>query len=341
MGENDSESQSAVAFVNARALVGSAGHLQYGAPPKQNVARVFYGNETFYMFFRLHHLLCKCLERAVAMSAERRQGTIAHTRFLGVVANLLRSTSAPGHGSEDAKAEFEAQARVLLGANSYVLSNIDTVVGRVVRQLHLLAGSVGSSLCERLLELHALHVSRVKAASIRGNATPLLLDSMYRESVSRVLEASDTCYRFEWSEADNRRPQGTLTIRTVSRGSEGNLRCPGAQIDATTAYARRLVASVSTSGDQRRPFLKRNLTESPSRSARLAQMVQVNGLEMTMSVHCADSDDESDEGHAAAQTQHRVLSGSKRRRTGNPASSYVRPVVYVADTEDLLFKRRR
>ena len=66
-------------------------------------------------------------------------------------------------------------------------------------------------------------------------------------------------------------------------------------------------------------------------------MIQVNGLELALSVHCAESDDEADDAKVATRVFD-TLSRSKRRRTTKPGVS-ARPVVYVPETEDLFFRR--
>jgi hypothetical protein len=103
-----------------------------------------------------------------------------------------------------------------------------------------------------------------------------------------------------------------------------------------------LAAAADAAAPARRVFLKRNVRASaaPSRSARLADLVQINGLEMAVSVHYAHSPDEADEIAAAQRGYTSIVSASKRRRMTKPAGAPKR-VVYVADTADVLYNRKR
>jgi hypothetical protein len=129
----------------------------------------------------------------------------------------------------------------------------------------------------------------------------------------------------------------------VARGKVGALICPETHVDTATQCARALVVpSNPQKVKAASTFLKRNVRRcsKPSREARLAEMIQTNGLEMAVSVHCPDPGDESDEAKAAVRGFDSIASLSKRRRATKPKVG-PRQVVYVADTEDVMFRRRR
>jgi hypothetical protein len=108
-----------------------------------------------------------------------------------------------------------------------------------------------------------------------------------------------------------------------------------------TAYSNKLATPADAAVPPRNVFLKRNVRACslPSRSARLADVVQVNGLEMAVSVHYAKPLAETDEAAAAEHGFMSVVSASKRRRLSRPAGLSKR-VVFVADTEDILYRRK-
>jgi hypothetical protein len=318
---------------------------------RRKVSSVFYGNEAFYLFFRLHHILCDRMDRAFQLAERartRRRRRVApspvdpHDKFLALLSQLLAAVSSSSASSEEAKVHFEEQIRQALGPNAYTLFNLSEIIERTVQRLHALACAQAgnAAVCQRLVELHSLHTARINAG--RSRATPDLIDGIYRETVCNLLGPDVSCYKFEWSAPSSRNRHGILSIRLVEAGVTAPALCTEEQMRVATAYSNRLAAAADAAAPARRVFLKRNVRASaaPSRSARLADLVQINGLEMAVSVHYAHSPDEADEIAAAQRGYTSIVSASKRRRMTKPAGAPKR-VVYVADTADVLYNRKR
>lgn len=129
---------------------------------------LFFGNNNWYLFFRLHQILCERLtrmyERAVALAAEeakyrqdRKESTAVALRlkpkseievedyypaFLDMVKNVL-------DGNMDSNA-YEDTLREMFGIHAYVAFTLDKVVTYAVRQLqHLVADDT----CQECVEL--------------------------------------------------------------------------------------------------------------------------------------------------------------------------------------------
>ena len=307
---------------------------------RSRATTVFYGNKAFYLFFRHHQRLCERMNRASQMAerahkrrSQRSEGDEAlgtQEKFLCVLTQLLTSASGSPESNDDSKLLFEDRVRRLLGTNAYTLYTLGAVVEHTVRGLHALTqADAGDGVCQRLIELHALHTARAKlGGSSKGLGTMDVLDGIYRESVCELLGPDTECYKFEWCAPSNRRRSGTLTIRLVERGAPGPA-LPAAQIDEATQYASKLAAA-GQDGTAPGVFLARNLKRctAPTRAARLAGVVQQHGLEMSVSVPSADATGEEDETAAAQRGYKGIVSASKRRRTTKPAGA-PRRVVYV------------
>lgn len=316
----------------------------------RKVSSVFYGNEAFYLFFRMYQMLCDRMDRAFqlarrATTRRRRRAALApldlHNKFLELLARLLASLSSSNPSNDKARLEFAEQVRLLLGPNAYTLCNLAEIIERTVQRLHALACAQAgnATVCQRLVELHALHTARTSSA--KTTVTEGLMDSIYRASVCDLLGPDVNCYKFEWSAPSSHQRYGALLIRLVEPGLSASALCPEQEMRLATAYSNQLAASADAAASSRRVFLKRNVRTCtlPSRSARLADVVQVNGLEMAVSVHYANPSTETDVAADAQRGFTSVVSASKRRRLSKPAGAPKR-VVFVADTEDILYRRK-
>ncbi|CAL8471863.1 g11405 [Coccomyxa elongata] len=175
----------------------------------QRIGRIFYGNDTFYIFFRLHQLLYDRLRRAVRCAACIDQpvsfnpdlaadmplpeldekGQKAHAQFMTYVFDLI-------DGTRDSS-QYEDDVRALLGTNSYVLFTLDKLIYKLVKQFQaILADELG----QKLLDLYKYESTRDPAH---------FSDAVYNAN-AHVLLHDDSCFRFESREAD-----GTLTIQLL------------------------------------------------------------------------------------------------------------------------------
>ncbi|GFZ00105.1 SIN3-like 4 [Actinidia rufa] len=98
-------------------------------------SRVFYGNDSFYVLFKLHQTLYERIQSAKinSSSAEKKwkgssdtTPTDLYARFLTALYNLL-------DGSSD-NTKFEDDCRAIIGTQSYVLFTLDKLIYKLVKQ---------------------------------------------------------------------------------------------------------------------------------------------------------------------------------------------------------------
>ncbi|KAK9272549.1 hypothetical protein L1049_002922 [Liquidambar formosana] len=166
-------------------------------------SRVFYGNDSFYVLFRLHQILYERILSAKmnSTSAEMKWRTSKdnsspdlYARFMSALYNLL-------DGSSD-NAKFEDDCRALIGNQSYVLFTLDKLIYKLVKQLQTVATD---EMDNKLLQLYEYEKSR---------QTGKFIDSVYHEN-ARVLLHDENIYRFEFSSSPSR-----LSIQLMDGESE-------------------------------------------------------------------------------------------------------------------------
>ncbi|CAK9162852.1 unnamed protein product [Ilex paraguariensis] len=165
--------------------------------------RVFYGNDTFYVLFRLHQILYERLLSAKmnTTSAEMKWRTGKDTpppdlyaRFMSALYNLL-------DGSAD-NARFEDDCRAIIGNQSYVLFTLDKLIYKLVKQLQTVASD---EMDNKLLQLYEYEKSR---------GLDNYVDSVYYENAHVILH-DENIYRFECSPG-----LPCLTIQLMDDGNE-------------------------------------------------------------------------------------------------------------------------
>ncbi|KAK2994387.1 hypothetical protein RJ640_029502, partial [Escallonia rubra] len=151
--------------------------------------QVFYGNDSFYVLFRLHQTLYdRILSAKVhSSSAEKRwrgssdaTPTDLYARFMNALYSLL-------DGSSD-NTKFEDDCRAIIGTQSYVLFTLDKLIYKLVKQLQTLASD---EMDNKLLQLYAYEKSRKHGRFV---------DVVYHEN-ARVLLHDENIYRIECSSA--------------------------------------------------------------------------------------------------------------------------------------------
>ncbi|KAK7317569.1 hypothetical protein RJT34_01918 [Clitoria ternatea] len=156
---------------------------------KERTVRVFYGNDSFYVLFRLHQTLYERIQSAKinSSSAEKKwrasndmSSTDQYGRFMNALYNLL-------DGSSD-NTKFEDDCRAIIGTQSYVLFTLDKLIYKLVKQLQAVAAD---EMDNKLLQLYAYEKSRKPAR---------FLDMVYHEN-ARVLLHDENIYRIECSPA--------------------------------------------------------------------------------------------------------------------------------------------
>ncbi|XP_061973574.1 paired amphipathic helix protein Sin3-like 4 [Populus nigra] len=166
-----------------------AKHVPPSLHDKEKVSRVFYGNDSFYVLFRLHQTLYERIQSAKvnSSSAERKwrasndtSPTDLYARFMSALYNLL-------DGSSD-NTKFEDDCRAIIGTQSYVLFTLDKLIYKLVKQLQTVAAD---EMDNKLLQLYGYEKSRKPGR---------LVDIVYHEN-ARVLLHDENIYRIECSSA--------------------------------------------------------------------------------------------------------------------------------------------
>ncbi|XP_057481650.1 paired amphipathic helix protein Sin3-like 4 [Actinidia eriantha] len=154
---------------------------------KEKGSRIFYGNDSFYVLFRLHQTLYERMQSAKinSSSAEKKwrgsndaSPTDLYARFMTALYNLL-------DGSSD-NTKFEDDCRAIIGTQSYVLFTLDKLIYKLVKQLQTVATD---EMDNKLLQLHAYERSRKHGKFV---------DIVYHEN-ARVLLHDENIYRIECS----------------------------------------------------------------------------------------------------------------------------------------------
>ncbi|KAM7506675.1 hypothetical protein LguiA_017128 [Lonicera macranthoides] len=197
------------------------------SPLRDNVnkgSRVFYGNDAFYVLFRLHQILYERLLSAKlnSTSAETKWRTAkdggrpdlyarfgrlicVFCRFMKVLYNLL-------DGSSD-NSKFEDDCRAIIGNQSYVLFTLDKLIYKLVKQQVLipllptlqLQTVATDEMDSKLLQLYEYEKSRKSEKYV---------DSVYYEN-AHVLLHDENIFRFECSSGPSR-----LSIQLMDDGNE-------------------------------------------------------------------------------------------------------------------------
>ncbi|XP_009617907.1 paired amphipathic helix protein Sin3-like 2 isoform X2 [Nicotiana tomentosiformis] len=168
----------------------------------KNDLRVFYGNDDFYVLFRLHQILYERLLSAKlnAASSESKwrtgedTGSDPYARFMSALYSLL-------DGSAD-NAKFEDDCRSIIGNQSYVLFTLDKLIYKLVKQLQTVSSD---ELDGKLLQLYEYERSRKPEKYV---------DSVYYEN-AHVLLHEENIYRFESTSSPTR-----VSIQFMDDGSE-------------------------------------------------------------------------------------------------------------------------
>lgn len=156
---------------------------------KRRDSWVFYGNDDFYVLFRLHQILYDRIlsARVNSSGAEIKWRTSKdasspdpYARFMSALYSLL-------DGSVD-NAKFEDECRAIIGNQSYVLFTLDKLIYKLVKQLQTVATD---EMASKLLQLYEYEISR-KSESFN--------DLVYYDNMRFFLH-EENIYRLEFSSA--------------------------------------------------------------------------------------------------------------------------------------------
>ncbi|KAL2519477.1 Paired amphipathic helix protein Sin3-like 4 [Abeliophyllum distichum] len=125
---------------------------------KEKNSHIFYGNDSFYVLFRLHQMLYVRIQKAKlhSSSPENKWRLLndvnpsdSYARFKDALYSLL-------NGSSD-NAKFEDDCRAIIGAHSYLLFTFDKLIYKLIKQLQTIAIE---EMDNKLLQLYAYERSR-------------------------------------------------------------------------------------------------------------------------------------------------------------------------------------
>ncbi|KAK1280748.1 Paired amphipathic helix protein Sin3-like 4 [Acorus gramineus] len=165
--------------------------------------RIFYGNDSFYVLFRLHQALYDRMLSAKMNSSSAEQKwryskdtspPDHYSRFMSSLYNLL-------DGSSD-NTKFEDDCRAFIGTQSYVLFTLDKLISKLMKQLQSI---VSDETDNKLLQLYSYEKSRRRER---------FFDLIYHEN-ARVLLHEENIYRFECQDNPTR-----LSIQLMDYGNE-------------------------------------------------------------------------------------------------------------------------
>ncbi|KAF9604331.1 hypothetical protein IFM89_005912 [Coptis chinensis] len=240
---------------------------------KTEESRIFYGNDSFYVLFRLHQtlyerLLCAKMNSSYAERKWRTSTDVSRSdlfgRFMSALHNIL-------DGSAD-NTKFEDECRAIIGTQSYMLFTLDKLIYKIVKQLQTVASD---EMDHKLLQLYAYEKSRRLGR---------IVDLVYHEN-ARVLLHDENIYRFECASNPTR-----LSIQLMDYGHE-KLEITAVSVEPTfAAYLHNDFLSVTPNRKEMRGvFLKRNRRKFArgdefSDTCKSMEGVQiVNGLECKIS----------------------------------------------------------
>ncbi|KAI7731827.1 hypothetical protein M8C21_028780 [Ambrosia artemisiifolia] len=245
-------------------------HVPAALHNKERMSRVFYGNDDFYVFFRLHQILYSRLEEAKEKSlVERWRGSNdstpndSYARFLDILYSFL-------DGAIDS-AKYEDECRAVLGTWSFPVFTLDKLIDKLTK---LLLAITMDEINNKLLDLYAYESLRKER----------FIDELYNANASVIVNDSKI-FRFDCSSIPETHRQTRLTIQIINFGYEKS-EPPAASLDPTFAtYLNSQLLSVNPKKKRHRIFLKRNKQKYACEDVDLAMAKAmekfhiVNGLE--------------------------------------------------------------
>ncbi|XP_023633198.1 paired amphipathic helix protein Sin3-like 6 isoform X2 [Capsella rubella] len=239
--------------------------LQASETCSQNDSRVFYGNDSYYVLFRLHQMLYERIQSAKKHSEKKWKApdnttSDSYPRFMDALYNLL-------DGSSD-NTKFEDECRAIFGAQSYVLFTLDKLVQKFVKHLHAVAADETDT---KLLQLHAYENYRKPGR---------FFDLVYHENARALLHEANI-YRIRYSPANTR-----LSIQFMNCGNN-QLEVTGVAMEPEFAnYLQNEFLTPVNDEESHGLFLKRNkeiltgLNESTGDTIAMEGLNIINEIEL-------------------------------------------------------------
>lgn len=246
-----------------------AKHVPASLNERTKNSRVFYGNDSFYVFFRLHQTLYERIQSAKinSSSADRKWKSSHETLPSDLYSRFMNALYSLVDGSAD-NTKFEDDCRAIVGTQSYLLFTLDKLIYKLVKQLQILATE---EVDNKLLQLYAYESSR---------KSERFLDVVYHEN-ARVLLHDENIYRIECSSSPTR-----LSIQLMEKGHEKpEVTAVSVEPNFSAYLHNEFLAVVPDKKEKPGIFLKRNKRqytsgdELSSASEAMEGVQVVNGLE--------------------------------------------------------------
>lgn len=280
------------------------GSSQLSAPQMQNLYSddsyaLFFVNDHWYLFFRLHHLLCERLTKIYKQSMnlaadeakerkDRKESTAVALRlkprsevevedyypvFLDMVKSLL-------DGNMDST-QYEDTLREMFGIHAYTVFTLDKVVQNAVRQLQHI---VCDEACQRCTELFAEEQRAGGAGGACATAAHRAhLESSYQKKAEQAL-VNDNCFKLVLYQKETK-----LTIELID--TESDMSEDPAEMEKWSEYVDKYVVGEDSISDELRDqlakkpvFLPRNVRarrpqvkKQESEAKKLASSANSNG----------------------------------------------------------------
>lgn len=236
-------------------------------------SRLFYGNYSFFVFFRLYELLFDRL--TVGYNLAKNLGSDTVKQYWNLLKKLFRG--------DIILVDFEDKIRELLGAQAYVLFTLDKLVAMLVKQLDNLSSDESN---QKLVALYFYEYERSRDDMVPHTLQKsALLARMYLSNCSALLTDSHSCVQIEYF------PE----TRAIQYGLVENLLTPEPKnvTEEWSTYLEEYLSSMVPSSVAE-PFLKRSKVADVGNGI----VVTHNGLESkldlkTFKVHYVEETEDS------------------------------------------------
>ncbi|XP_074562479.1 paired amphipathic helix protein Sin3-like 4 [Curcuma longa] len=222
-------------------------------------SRIFYGNSSFYLLFRLHQILYARIlsSKMNASSTETRLRTLKKANSPTHYAKFKKALYSYLNGSTN-KSEFEDDCFAFVGPQAYLLSTLDVLLSKLMKQLQEVASN---KMENKFLQLYAYENSR-----------RLSSDLIYLQN-ARAIHHGDI-FRFKCSANPTK-----LSIQLMEHPCEESETTTVSKNPNFAAYVHNpFLKSIPEIKEMRKPFLNRNIAKSKSS----CKIQMVNRLSLKM-----------------------------------------------------------
>nr|XP_011463409.1 PREDICTED: paired amphipathic helix protein Sin3-like 4 isoform X2 [Fragaria vesca subsp. vesca] len=277
-----------------------AKHVPPALLDKDKDSRIFYGNDSFYVLFRLHQTLYERIQSAKinSSSAEKKwrasnetSTTDSYASFMNALYNLL-------DGSSD-NTKFEDDCRAIIGTQSYLLFTLDKLIYKLVKQLQTVAGD---EMDNKLVQLYAFENSRKPGRFV---------DVVYHEN-ARVLLHDENIYRIECFSSPTR-----VSIQLMDYGNDKPEMTAVSMDPNFSAYLHNDFLTVLPDKREKSGiFLKRNKRKYASSDDLSAICQAMEGLKVANGLECKIACHSSKVSYVL-DTEDFLFRTKRRRKTSN------------------------